>query len=134
MDAPFPTLEPSPKNRRMSAPISYLVSATGQPYKETSFGNWFRHRCNEAGLKQCSAQGLRKAGAMIAGENGATAHQLMTVNGWEKLKQAELYPRQANKTLLAAQAMHLGRANGAQGRSRTTDTAIFNRRLRQWNQ
>jgi site-specific recombinase XerD len=85
----------------------YLVSAIGRPFKETSFGNWFRDRCNEAGLKHCSAHGLRKAGAKIAAENGATSHQLMALYGWEKLEQAELYTRQANKTLLAAGAMHL---------------------------
>jgi integrase len=90
-----------------SGQMTYLVSANGLPYKETSFGNWFRDRCDEAGLKHCSAHGLRKAGAKIAAENGATAHQLMAIYGWEKLEQAELYTRQANKTLLAAQAMHL---------------------------
>ena len=58
-------------------------------------------------MKHCSAHGLRKAGAKIAAENGATAHQLMATWGWEKLEQAELYTRQTNKTLLAAQAMHL---------------------------
>lgn len=90
-----------------SGQLTYLVSANDLPYKETSFGNWFRDRCDEAGLKHCSAHGLRKAGAKIAAENGATAHQLMAIYGWEKLEQAELYTRQANKTLLAAQAMHL---------------------------
>jgi len=81
--------------------------AIGRPFKETSFGNWFRDRCNEAGLKHCLAHGLRKAGAKIAAENGATSHQLIALFGWEKLEQAELYTRQANKTLLAAEAMHL---------------------------
>jgi integrase len=90
-----------------SRQLVYLVSANGQAYKETSFGNWFRDRCDEAGLKQCSAHGLRKAGARIGAENGATAHQLMALYGWERLEQAELYTRQATKTLLAAQAMHL---------------------------
>ncbi len=75
--------------------------------RQPSFGNWFRDRCNEAGLKHCSAHGLRKAGAKIAAESGATSHQLMALYGWEKLEQAELYTRQANKTLRAARPMHL---------------------------
>lgn len=32
-----------------------------KPYKVTSFGNWFRDRCNEAGVPG-SIHGLRKAG------------------------------------------------------------------------
>jgi hypothetical protein len=56
---------------------------------------------------QCSAHGLRKAGATIASDNGATTHQLMAVYGWETLKQAELYTRAANRTRLAKEAMHL---------------------------
>ena len=40
-------------------------------------------------------------------ENSATAHQLMAIFGWETLRQAEVYTRNANRTLLAEQAMHL---------------------------
>ena len=40
------------------------------------FGNWFRHRCVEAGVSG-RAHGLRKAGAATAAENGATTMQLM---------------------------------------------------------
>jgi len=43
----------------------------------------------------------------MAAENGATAHQLMAIFGWETLRQAEVYTRSANPTLLAEQAMHL---------------------------
>jgi hypothetical protein len=43
----------------------------------------------------------------MAAENGATAHQLMAIFGWETLRQAEVYTRSANRTLLAEQAMHL---------------------------
>jgi hypothetical protein len=31
----------------------------------------------------------------------------MAISGWETLCQAEVYTRNANRTLLAAQAMHL---------------------------
>jgi integrase len=62
-----------------SGHLVYLVSAHGGPYKEASFGNVFRDWCDQAGLPQCSAHGLRKAGATIASDNGATTHQLMAV-------------------------------------------------------
>lgn len=86
---------------------TYLVNAHGKPFQATSFGNSFRDWCDAAGLKQCSAHGLRKAGATIAAENGATATQLMAIYGWERLEQAELYTRAANRTRVAKDAMHL---------------------------
>jgi integrase len=86
---------------------TYLVNAYGKPFQPTSFGNSFRDWCDAAGLKQCSAHGLRKAGATIAAENGATATQLMAIYGWERLEQAELYTRAANRTRVAKDAMHL---------------------------
>ncbi|MCE3248703.1 MAG: integrase family protein, partial [Geminicoccaceae bacterium] len=55
----------------------------------------------------CSAHGLRKAGATIAAENGATEHQLMAIFGWDSPKQAALYTRAANRRKLAGGAMHL---------------------------
>jgi integrase len=87
--------------------LVYIISAYGQPYKPESFGNWFRDACNEAGLPHCSAHGLRKAGATLAAENGATPHQLMAIYGWERLEQAELYTRQVNRRRLAGDAMSL---------------------------
>ena len=75
--------------------------------KEGSFGNAFRDWCDQAGLRQCSAHGLRKAGATIASDNGATTHQLMAIYGRETLKQAELYTKAANRIRLARDAMHL---------------------------
>ena len=53
--------------------LTFLVSERGRPFAVSAFGNWFRTRCDEAGLPQCSAHGLRKAGATVAAENGATA-------------------------------------------------------------
>jgi integrase len=53
------------------------------------------------------AHGLRKAGATIAAENGATAHQLMSIFGWRMLEQAEVYTEKARQQLLAGGAMNL---------------------------
>jgi hypothetical protein len=40
---------------------------------------------------------LRKGGATIAAENGATSQQLMAIFGWSSLKMAELYARAADQ-------------------------------------
>jgi integrase len=90
-----------------SGTLAYLVTSFGQPFTAAGFGNKFRAWCNEAGLPHCSAHGLRKAGATIAAENGATAHQLMALFGWTTIKQAEGYTRLANRERLASEAMHL---------------------------
>jgi hypothetical protein len=56
-------------------------------------------------LPHCSSHGLRKAGATIAAENGATAHQLMAMFGWNTVKQAELYTRKADRKRLSGEGM-----------------------------
>jgi len=55
-------------------------------------------RCAIGATKpECTAHGVRKAGATVAAENGATAHQLMAMFGWDTLKQAEVYTKAANQ-------------------------------------
>jgi integrase len=87
--------------------LCYLETAFGRPFTAAGFGNWFRDRCNEAGLPHCSAHGLRKAGATMLANNGASEHQLMAVYGWSSPKQAAIYTRQANRRKLASDAIHL---------------------------
>lgn len=90
-----------------SGHLTFLVTEHGKPFTHGGFGNWFRDRCDEAGLLQCSAHGLRKAGATIAAENGATEHELMAIYGWSSPKQAAHYTKKANRKRLAGNAMHL---------------------------
>ena len=78
--------------------LTFLITEYGRPFTAAGFGNWFRDRCNEAGLERCSAHGLRKAAATSLAENGATAHQLMAWFGWRSLKEAERYTRAANQS------------------------------------
>jgi integrase len=87
--------------------LIYLVTAFGKPFTAAGFGNKMRDWCDQAGLPNCSAHGLRKAGATIAAENGATEHQLMAIYGWESPKQAALYTKKANRKRLAGDAMPL---------------------------
>lgn len=87
--------------------LTYLVTAFGRPFSIAGLGNKMREWCDQAGLPQCSAHGLRKAGATIAAENGATPHQLMSIFGWLTLKEAERYTKSAERKRLAGDAMHL---------------------------
>ena len=78
-----------------------------RPFTDAGFGNKFRQWRNEAGLRHCSAHGLRKAGATLAAHNGATTKQLMAIFGWSSSKMADLYTRATDQKRLAESAMRL---------------------------
>jgi integrase len=90
-----------------AGPTGDLTFIETQYRTANGFGGWFRDRCNEAGLPHCTAHGLRKAGATILAENGATTPQLMAIYDWATPGQAEVYIRAINRTKLAGQAMPL---------------------------
>jgi integrase len=87
--------------------LTFLVNDLGRQFTDAGFGNKFREWCNQAGLCNCTAHGLRKTGATIAANNGATTHELMAIFGWDTLRMAETYTRAANQERLAQGAMHL---------------------------
>lgn len=87
--------------------LAYLVTHHGKTYSDTGFSNRMRDWCNQAGLPHCSAHGLRKAGATIAANNGATTKQLMAIFGWAEPEQAEHYTQHAERRRLAGDAMGL---------------------------
>lgn len=88
-------------------PLTFLVTERGKPFSEAGIGNWFRDRCDEAGLPQCTAHGLKKAAATIAAENGATDRQMMAMFDWESPKMAWVYTKGAEQKRLAGDAMFL---------------------------
>jgi integrase len=87
--------------------LTYLTTQYGRPYSNNGFGNQFGDWCLKAGLPHCSAHGLRKAGATIAAENGATEVQLKAIFGWDTLQQASRYTRKANQGRIAKEAQKL---------------------------
>jgi len=87
--------------------LTFLVTSFEKPFTANGFGNKMRDWCNAAGLPHCSSHGLRKAGATLAAENGATENQLMAIFGWKTANQARVYTRKARRRRLAGDAMHL---------------------------
>ena len=83
------------------------MTAYGCPFTEDGFGVRFRDWCDKAGLFFCSAHGLRKAGAALAAENGATEHQLMAIFGWRTIQEAERYTKAARRKKMAGDALPL---------------------------
>ena len=92
---------------------TWLITKRRNPWREASFGNEFREWCDKAGLPDCTAHGLRRAGATFAAENGATVKQLMEVFGWSTAQIAMEYIKDAEQKKIAGGAMHLVVANGS---------------------
>jgi integrase/recombinase XerD len=88
-----------------SGHLTFLVTEYGRPFTPAGFGNRFRDWCNQAGLPNCSAHGLRKATAARLAELGATAHEIMAITGHQSLEEVERYTRPARKRGLADSAM-----------------------------
>ena len=72
-------------------PDQMMLLAHGErakAYSASPLGNWFRDRCEEAGLPHCSAHGLRKAGARRLAEAGATEWEVMAFLAHRTAKEA----------------------------------------------
>lgn len=91
-------------DRSPTGALTYLETDFGKPFSLAGFGNWFRDRCNEAGLKECSAHGLRKAAARRMAEAGKSAHEIMSITGHRSLAEVERYTRAASQERMAIQA------------------------------
>jgi integrase len=86
--------------------LTLLTTQTGKPFSAAGFGNWFRDRCNEAGLTHCSAHGLRKAAARRLAEAGCTMHEIAAITGHASLSEVQRYTKAADQARLARAAMH----------------------------
>ena len=86
--------------------LTFLETEFGKPHTTKGLGNWFCDQCVLAGVPG-RAHGLRKAGATIAAENGATPYHLMSIFGWKTLEQAELYTKKVRQQLMAGGSMRL---------------------------
>jgi integrase len=85
--------------------LTFLTTERGAPFTSAGFGNWFRDRCNEAGLPQCSAHGLRKAAATRLANAGCSSDQIRAITGHRSLSEVAHYTRSADQQRLARQAM-----------------------------
>lgn len=85
--------------------LTFLTTAYGQPFTAAGFGGWFRERCDEAGLPQCSAHGLRKAACRRLAEAECSASQIAAISGHKTLREVQRYVEAADKTRLARSGM-----------------------------
>jgi integrase len=85
--------------------LTFLVTELGKPFTAAGFGNWFRDRCDEAGLPQCSAHGLRKCAATRLADAGCSLHQVMAITGHRSMSEVARYTKAADQARLAREAM-----------------------------
>lgn len=84
---------------------TYLVTAFGKPYSKAGFGNAFREWCDEAGLPQCTAHGLRKAMMRRMSENKTSQQGIKAVSGHSGDQEVALYVAAANQRAMADDAI-----------------------------
>jgi integrase len=94
--------------------LTFLMTERGAPFAAAGFGNWFRDRCDEAGLPQCSAHGLRKLMATRLAQAGCSLHQVMAITGHRSMSEVARYTKAADQPRLARQAMTTLRAEQEQ--------------------
>jgi len=86
--------------------LTFLLTAKGAPFTPAGFGGWFRDRCNEASLPQCSAHGLRKLAATRLANEGASEREIMSITGHRSVSEVSRYTRAADQERLAERAMN----------------------------
>lgn len=85
---------------------SFLITEFGKPFSAAGFGNKMRQWCDEAGLPQCSAHGLRKAIGRRMAESMASQQAMKAVGGWSGDSEVATYAADANKANLAEQTIN----------------------------
>jgi integrase len=85
--------------------LPFLMTERGVPFTSAGFGNWFRTRCDKAGLKHCTAHGLRKLATVRLVEAGCTNEQIRAVTGHRSDSSLRTYTRKADQAKLARQAL-----------------------------
>jgi integrase len=85
--------------------MNFLETEFKKPFTAAGFGNWFRERCDQAGLKGYSAHGLRKAFQTFGAEAGLTDRELMALAGHEDSRETSRYTRNRDRASLARRGM-----------------------------
>jgi integrase len=106
--------------------MTFLVTSFGKPFTAAGFGNWFRERCDEAGLPQCAAHGLRKAAARRLAEAGCSHSEIKSITGHKTDKEVARYTAAADQSRLAERAMRTAYGMKAEHEMSTLDEGLDN--------
>ena len=98
--------------------MTFLVTKFGAPFTPAGFTNWFRFKCDEAGLPQCSAHGLRKLVATRLADIGCSKEEIKAITGHKSSSEVARYTKARNQKRLAESAtgkLNRARAVGTEG-------------------
>lgn len=84
---------------------TFLLTAKGEPFTKAGFGNAMRKWCDEAGLPNCTAHGLRKAIMRRMAELGESNQSLKSVSLHSQDDEVALYTAAANQQAMASAAI-----------------------------
>jgi integrase len=87
------------------AHLTFLTAANGKPLTPSSFANWFRSMCRQAGLHNHSVHGLRKAALRRLAEAGLSASVIQAVSGHASLREVQRYVAAADQARMARMAI-----------------------------
>jgi integrase len=87
------------------AQLTFLAAANGRPLTPSSFTNWFRSMCRQAGLHNHSVHGLRKAALRRLAESGLSASVIQAVSGHASLREVQRYVAAADQARMARVAI-----------------------------
>lgn len=80
---------------------TFIVTEYGKTFTKDGFGNKFREWCDEAGLPQCTAHGLRKAISRRMAQTQGTDAEMMAVGGWKQSGEVRIYTEAVEQEALA---------------------------------
>jgi integrase len=84
--------------------MTFLVTKSGAPISPRGFTNWFRLKCNEAGLPECSAHGLRKLVATRLTNIGCSEDEIKAITGHKSSSEVARYTKARDQKRLAESA------------------------------
>jgi integrase len=96
--------------------LTFLTTDRGQPFAPEGFSRWFRRCCNEAGLPNRSAHGLRKAACRRLAEAGCSAGEIAAISGHASLREVERYTKAADQARMARNAFARTKAATSRGK------------------
>jgi hypothetical protein len=97
-------MEPELARALAAGPVgktTWICGEKGQPIGKAYAGAWFRKLCDEAGLPQCSAHGVRKGEAVADAHTGGTVDELKAKYGWSENRTPGIYTAQAERKALS---------------------------------
>jgi integrase len=96
--------------------MTFLVTDRGEPFDPEAFTKWFRRCCDAAGLKGCTAHGLRKAACRRLAEAGCSANEIAAISGHVSLREVERYTKAADQARMARNALARTKAATSSGK------------------